>query len=150
MQSEVTTKSVVIAAAEVFDGTIALWEWDEERRGAEAEEAERNAALRLPSQEFPEDIEVNAVIAGQRAQVEAFRSRGPRAWTLCATPDDADGLWALVPYRFDGSVTELEAVRLREEGHLVVQPGESAHDIAEKLKALRHARKHLAQAGAES
>lgn len=150
MQSDVTSKSVVTAAQEVFDGTIALWEWDEQRRGAAAEEAERRAAELVPSQEFPADRRLNAVIAGQQAQVEAFRSRGPRAWALCATPDDADGVWALVPYGFDGAVPELEAVHLREEGHLIVEPGDLPHDIAEKLKGLRQRRKHLAKTGTET
>lgn len=150
MESEVISKSVVTCAQEVFDGTVALWEWDEQRTGAEVEQAERDAAERLPSEEFPANINLNAVLAGQRAQVEAFRSRGPRAWAVCATPDEADGLWALVPYQFDGSVSELQALELREEGHLIVEPGDTPHDIVAKLKTVRHRRKHLPQMGVQS
>lgn len=129
MDSEVSHKSVVVAAQEVFDGTIALWRWDEEVSAAAAEEAGRDP---------------------WHAQIQASRSRGPRVWAVKATPDDAAGTWVLVPQGGYGRATELEALAARREGHLVVEPGEMPHQIAEKLKAVRTVRRNLTTTGAES
>lgn len=129
MQHDVSDKSVVAAAQEVFDSTIAMWAWDEELAGAMAEENGRDPF---------------------HAQVEATRSRGPKVWTVYSTPDEASGFWELARGPLGARVTELEALSARREGHLVVEPGDTPHHITEKLKAVRHARRSLATAGAES
>lgn len=131
MELDVTAKSVVDAAQGVFDTTIALWAWDEEMAGAAAEErAGRHAAY-----------------ANEDAQVAAFRSRGPRVWEVRSTPDDTGLAWTLAPRRELGRASELTALEARREGHLVVEPGDLPHDIAEKLKHIRTARKATIKTG---
>lgn len=145
MQSEVTDKSVVAAAQALFAGTVAMWEWDERCAGADAATAEAQARKAAPSSEV-DDGGLSVALADERAQVEAFRSRGPRVWDVCSTPDDDDRVWALVPRGWDGRVTELEAARARKGGDLVVEPGDDAHRIAEKLKAIRALRRTMTSA----
>lgn len=126
MPAEVQEKTTEACAAAVYAGSQDIWEEAEAAAG-------HDAAERLKARGFPVEYQKRAAEGGR---LLAAKKRVPLVWEVFARPGRWRGRWEMAPAFPDGRLSAADRATAVAAGALVVAPGDTEADIADRLADL--------------